>query len=210
MSLSTDTRTKVVLLGAGGHARVCFDILKQDEAVELLGVFSPDLTDGEIWLEDYRCQGDDSNAEELLRSQAGIVCVNGLGFLPKSSARKRLAKRFESYRFLTLQHYSAVISSSVKADAGVQFMARSCVQYGTKIAQHSIVNTGAQIDHDCRIGAFCHLAPGSIICGDVIIEDEVFIGAGAIVTQGVTVGKGAVIGAGVTVKHNVSPNQWIK
>ncbi len=40
----------------------------------------------------------------------------------------------------------------------------------------------------------------------ITVEDEVWIGAGAIVTQGVTIGKGAVVAAGAVVTKNVAPN----
>ena len=40
--------------------------------------------------------------------------------------------------------------------------------------------------------------------GPIVIEDEVWIGAGAIITGGVTVGKGAVIAAGAVVTRDVA------
>ena len=40
----------------------------------------------------------------------------------------------------------------------------------------------------------------------IIIEDDVWIGAGAIVTDGVRIGKGAVIAAGAVVTNNVPPH----
>ena len=40
----------------------------------------------------------------------------------------------------------------------------------------------------------------------IIIEDEVWIGGGAIITQGVTVGRGSVIAAGAVVTKDVEPN----
>ncbi len=40
----------------------------------------------------------------------------------------------------------------------------------------------------------------------ISIEDEVWIGAGVIITQGVTVGRGAVIAAGAVVNKDVAPN----
>ena len=39
----------------------------------------------------------------------------------------------------------------------------------------------------------------------IVIEDDVWIGAGAIVLPGVTVGRGAVIGAGAVVTRSVEP-----
>ncbi len=39
----------------------------------------------------------------------------------------------------------------------------------------------------------------------VVIEDDTFLGAGAIVLKGVTIGKGSVVGAGSVVTRNVPP-----
>lgn len=210
MTLSNKLTTQVLILGAGGHARVCFDSLSQNPELEVLGVISPDLAEGAPWLENLVCLGDDLSVERLLEKNTDIVLVNGLGYLPNKNARKQVVERFRENRFLTIKHTSAIVSSSVKVAEGAQIMAKSCIQYGTQIAEHSIVNTGAQVDHDCKIGAFCHLAPGSIVCGDVTIEDEVFVGAGAVIVHGVTIGKGAVIGAGATIKHDVLPGEWVK
>jgi acetyltransferase-like isoleucine patch superfamily enzyme len=40
----------------------------------------------------------------------------------------------------------------------------------------------------------------------IVVEDEVWIGGGCIVTQGVTIGKGAVVAAGAVVTKDVLPN----
>ena len=43
--------------------------------------------------------------------------------------------------------------------------------------------------------------------GNVVIEDDVFIGMGAIICNSVTIGKGAVIGAGAVVTKDIPPYQ---
>ena len=40
----------------------------------------------------------------------------------------------------------------------------------------------------------------------IVIEDEVWIGGGSIITQGVTIGRGAVVTAGAVVTKNVEPH----
>lgn len=43
--------------------------------------------------------------------------------------------------------------------------------------------------------------------GNVVIEDDVFIGIGAIICNSVTIGKGAIIGAGSVVTKDIPPYQ---
>ena len=65
-----------------------------------------------------------------------------------------------------------------------------------------------------RIGKNCHIGAGSVIAGvieppsadPVVIEDEVVIGANAVVLEGVRVGKGSVVAAGAVVTENVPEN----
>ena len=42
-------------------------------------------------------------------------------------------------------------------------------------------------------------------CKDITIEDDVWVGANAVITAGVTIGKHAVVGAGSVVTSNVQP-----
>lgn len=39
----------------------------------------------------------------------------------------------------------------------------------------------------------------------IVVEDEVWVGAGSIITQGVTIGRGAVVAAGAVVTKDVEP-----
>lgn len=43
----------------------------------------------------------------------------------------------------------------------------------------------------------------------IMVEDEVWIGAGAIITPGVTIGRGAVVGAGAVVTRDVPPRTFV-
>lgn len=91
-----------------------------------------------------------------------------------------------------------------------------------------VVNTMAP-DTRIVIGRNVSIAPGVVLVSDsspnnsplllrhpevsarlvrrapVTIEDEVWLGAGAVVLPGVTVGRGAVVGAGAVVTRNVPP-----
>jgi acetyltransferase-like isoleucine patch superfamily enzyme len=45
--------------------------------------------------------------------------------------------------------------------------------------------------------------------GPVIIEDDVFVGEGAIILSNVTVGKGSIVGAGAVVRQSVPPGSVV-
>jgi acetyltransferase-like isoleucine patch superfamily enzyme len=45
--------------------------------------------------------------------------------------------------------------------------------------------------------------------GPIVVEDEVWIGAGAIITKGVRIGRGAVVGAGAVVTKDVAPRTFV-
>ena len=71
-------------------------------------------------------------------------------------------------------------------------------------------NIGGLIEHDCRIGDFVTFSPGAICNGNVIIEDNVFIGSGAIIRNGdlerpLVIGDDSIIGMGSFVLNDVKP-----
>jgi tetrahydrodipicolinate N-acetyltransferase len=64
------------------------------------------------------------------------------------------------------------------------------------------------------IGKNCHVGAGAVIAGvieppsaqPVIVEDDVLIGANAVILEGVRVGQGSVVAAGAIVIDDVPPN----
>lgn len=56
--------------------------------------------------------------------------------------------------------------------------------------------------HDTSTYAFL----GYTAIGKVVVEDDVFIGAGAIILPNVVIGKGSIVGAGSIVSHDVDPH----
>jgi sugar O-acyltransferase (sialic acid O-acetyltransferase NeuD family) len=77
------------------------------------------------------------------------------------------------------------------------------VQANSKIGRHVIVNTGAQIDHDCLVEDYAHIAPGAILCGTIQVGEGALIGAGATVVPGIRIGRWATVGAGAVVTQHV-------
>ncbi len=193
----------LVILGAGGHAKVLLALV-QSVGFEVLGVCDPALADQGI--EEWRgisVLGGDNALEAL--DPRSIELVNGLGQLVGGTGRRSIFQRLkqQGFRFPVLVHPTAWVDQSAILHEGVQIMAGAVIQADVVIGANSIINTRAGIDHDCRLGEDVHVAPGATLCGGVQVEGRAFIGSGATVIQGLKVGVEAVVGAGATLSRNL-------
>ena len=85
-------------------------------------------------------------------------------------------------------------------------MQGAIIQSCASIGKHCIINTGASVDHDCKIEDFVHVSPHATLCGDVNVGEGTWIGAGATIIQGKKIGKWSVIGAGSVVVNDIPDN----
>jgi len=202
MTAAGESSKPCILLGAGGHAKVVMD-MANSLGLELHGVCDPRFADDSCgeW-EGINILGTDEYLETV--SPRDYWILNGIGFMPGSSIRCSIYERLVNagYVFPALIHPSAVVSGRAQVNDGAQVMAGCIIQAGTAIGSNSIINTGAKVDHDSHVGAHCHLAPGSMLCGNVNVGDQAFIGAGAIVIQGLNIEGGSVVKAGALVKRD--------
>ena len=192
----------VILLGAGGHAKVLLDILLEQNA-EIVGIAEKGGVERPTDLFGVPIIGSDSDVERY--SPREIELVNGIGSIGSTALRKRVYEKFKAlgYRFRRVVHSSAVVSRWGELGEGVQVAAGAVINIGARIGENSIVNTNASVDHDCVIGAHVHIAPGVTLSGGVIVGDGSHIGTGANVVQGVHIAKDVIVGAGALVLQDL-------
>ena len=85
------------------------------------------------------------------------------------------------------------------------------------IGSKTMIDMNAVIGSGASIGANCHIGAGAVIAGvmepksefGVIIENDVFIGANAVILEGVHIEEGAIIGAGAVVTKDVNKNTTV-
>ena len=187
----------IVVIGAGGHARVIAESTPHDIA----GHLSPDRSDPDPLLGPWL--GTDASVEDLAAS--GHRFVVGLGFVDGAGARRRsaLLAALDDVELATITHAEAIVSPSSALGPGVFVAAGAVVGTRTEIGRGSIVNTGAVIDHDGSIGRNVHLAPRVVLSGGVHVGDDSLVGVGATVRQGIRIGARVVVGAGAVVLHDL-------
>jgi sugar O-acyltransferase (sialic acid O-acetyltransferase NeuD family) len=192
----------VIILGAGGHAKVLIDALKL-RSVEIAGIVDPDREKHGTNILGIPVIGNDDVV--LKKAPGTVMLVNGLGSVKQPKLRKQLFDSFKArgFTFASVIHPSAVVAPDVVLGEGCQVMAGSVIQPGCVIGSNTIINTRASVDHDCTISSHVHIAPGVTLSGNVVVEERVHIGAGATVLQGVRIGRNSVIGAGAVVLQDV-------
>lgn len=185
----------VVIIGGGGHAKVLAEVLMKLD-INIIGYIDVSVTGLRVSDRNIKYLGNDDCIEQYNKND--VMLVNGIGSTRETGLRRQIFKKYKTkgFKFYSIFHGSATISSDVSSGEGVQVMAGAIIQPGTKIGDNTIINTGASIDHDCIIGQNVHISPGVTLSGGVAIHDNVHVGVGTNIIQGITIGKGTTIGAG--------------
>lgn len=194
----------VILLAAGGHARVLLDALRSAGEREVLGICVADRQRVGEQVGDLPVVVADEDLAAMFPPEVADL-VNGLGSSGDCGPRRRLYERMQGngYRFAAVVHPRTIVATDVRLGEGVQIMAGAVVQTGCRLGENVIINTGAVVDHDCDIGAHAHIAPGVTLSGGVRVGKGTHVGTGACVIQGVSIGAGALVGAGAVVLRDV-------
>jgi sugar O-acyltransferase (sialic acid O-acetyltransferase NeuD family) len=198
----------VLVLGAGGHAAVVIDILRQLH-VPVLGLVAKEQPKDHAVFVGLQWYGSDDAV--LSFDKEAILLVNAIGSLPGQEIRFRVHQQFKAlgYHFMSLVSPAAVVSSYAVLAEGVQVMPGCIVNANATIGEGTIINSGAIIEHDCFIGKHNHIAPGAVLSGSVTTGDYVHIATGAKVIQSITIGERSLVGAGATVTKNLASNKTL-
>lgn len=108
----------------------------------------------------------------------------------------------------------AIIRDMVEIKDKAVIMMGAIINIGAKIGEGTMIDMGAILGGRVEVGNNCHIGAGTVLAGvieppsatPVVIEDNVVIGANAVVLEGVRVKKGSVVAAGAVVTQDVPEN----
>jgi sugar O-acyltransferase (sialic acid O-acetyltransferase NeuD family) len=110
-------------------------------------------------------------------------------------------------KFFTFIHPTALIMNrNVEIGIGSFIGAYSILTTNIKIGKHAILNRANQIGHDCLIGDFLSMMPGSIISGNVKMGDKIYMGTNSSIIENKFVSSDVIIGANGVVVKNINTN----
>lgn len=183
---------QVIIVGAGGHAKVVADIVRLSGS-EIAG-FLDDRDPAE--LSDYNVLG---KISDIMSFSDTCEFIPGIG---NNKIRQRIMETYPVH-WCSAIHPTAVLSDSVTVQGGTVIMANAVINSGSMIGRGVIINTAATVDHDNILHDYVHLSPGVHLAGTVEIGCRSWVGIGGIVINNVMICADCTIGAGSVVLKDI-------
>ena len=195
--------TRVIIYGGGGLSKMII------EAVRVLGTYQI-----EGIIDDSMKKGSDVIGSPVLGGaevlpdlyQRGIrTAVNSVGGIGDFQVRLNVFHTLAEAGFTcpAIVHPTAHVDPSAKLAPGVLVLAQSYVSGNATVGMGTLINNSVVVSHDNGIGTCVNLSPGTMLAGDVIIDDFAQLGMNVNVNIGVHIGKYARIANGATIKGDV-------
>ena len=186
----------VVIIGAGGHAKVIADIITKSND-NVIGFLDDnlDIQNKTIYL-NKTVLGTIKDIDKYKE----YYFIIGIG---NNNIRENIANSYD-LKWYTAIHPNAIIANEVSIEEGSVVMAGSIINTGTKIGKHCIINTKSSLDHDNIIENYVHISPGATLAGTVHIKEKTWICAGATIINNITIAKNNIIGAGSVVIKDIN------
>jgi sugar O-acyltransferase (sialic acid O-acetyltransferase NeuD family) len=193
--------SRVCIVGAGGFGRETLNVYRDaGREAEVAGF----VVEDRYWQRDQVVNGKPVFPwSELASWPEETRFVVAIG----SAERRRLIEELarQGFGFDTVVHPTTQSSPWVRFGEGCIVCAGNILTAQIDVGAHTIINLACTVGHDTTIGRIVTLSPGVNVSGRVTIEDEAFIGSGAVLIERIRIGAGAVVGAGSVVTKDVPP-----
>jgi len=196
---------KIAIYGPGGFGRELIPVAGHSAAVCFLSDSPDEISANNLSVPTFSLEAF-ASAECMSEGTSVIIAV------ADAEIRRKLAARVKASGLRTGQAIAAtaIIGPGVELGEGAIICHHAIITASVEIGVHFQANIYSYVAHDCVIGDFVTLAPRVCINGNTIIEDDAYIGTGAILKQGtpakpLRIGKGAIVGMGAVVTKDVPP-----
>lgn len=191
-------KSKLAIIGAGGHGKVCVDIANLMSKWEEI-VFLDNSKECESLLGFDVIDSSDNWCNYIQEYDFFIAIGDN-----KIRGKVQHNLKSNSATLATLIHPSAIISRDVEVAEGTLIAASVVVNPSAKIGKGVILNTASTIDHDNQIGDFVHVSPGAHLAGTVSVGKRSWLGIGSVVRNNLNICDDVVVGAGGVVVKDIN------
>lgn len=191
----------IILVGAGGHAKACIDVIEQEGRYQIAGLIGmPDELD--TLRLGYSVLATDADLHVLAKQyQHAFISV---GQIQSPDARIRIYLRLLELGFQlpTIISPAAYVSRHATIGMGSIVMHGAVVNAGAEVGNNCIINTRALVEHDAIVKSNCHISTGAILNGNARVGEGSYVGSGCVIREGITLGEGCMVGMGLSVRQN--------
>ncbi len=193
---------EILLIGAGGHARACIDVIEQNGSFAVAGLVDNNVPINQEVL-GYPIIGTDSELKQL-HSKFEFALVS-IGQIKSPAPRMGVYHQLKEIGYIlpTIVSPTAYVSRHATVGEGTIVLHGAIVNANSVVGCNCIVNSRALIEHDAVVGDHCHISTGALINGQVNVGEESFIGSGVVTKQAINIEQKSVIGAGSFLSTNV-------
>lgn len=190
----------LILIGAGGHAHACIDVIEQQGQYQIVGLVGLPQEMHSQHL-GYKVLATDDALAQLAKSTPYALIT--IGQIQTAKLRVHLYQQATQcgFQMPVIISPTAHISRHATVGTGSIVMHGAIVNAGAKVGNNCIINTHALIEHDAAVEDHCHISTGAILNGGVSVGAGSFIGSGCVVKEGLSIGKDCLVGIGLTVRH---------
>lgn len=187
---------KIIIIGSGGHARSCFDLISSSKKYKFAGYIDNKLKKKNII-------GTDQNLLKIFKTIK--FALIGFGHLDDPKIRMNLFLKLKriGFRLPIISSPTAYISKFAKIGEGTVIMHGAIINAFASVGINSIINTGAILEHDVKIGDNCSISPNATLNGGVSVGNNSFIGSKSVIINNINIGKNKFIKSNSLVKKNL-------
>lgn len=187
--------TKIIIIGRGGHALSCLDVIRSSKNFEVIGFVDTHGSANENW-NGLPYLGTDEELPALLKKCSSIFL--GIGQIQNSSLRRKLVTTLKKLgaNFPVIASPHAYISPDSNIAEGSIIMHGAHIGPGVDIGAFNIINTKALIEHESSTGEFVHISTAAVVNGNVSVGSDSFIGSNSVLCHGIKVPANSFVQAG--------------
>lgn len=195
---------KSIIVGAGGHARVVYEILRHDRNIDVVAFVDNVANTSSETIGGISVVGDHYILPKYL-NEGAIGAIIGIGDNKIRTSHFEMIKNL-GFEPINAIHPTSHIAYDVKIGNGVVIGTGATIATDAIIGDNVIINTRTIIEHEGVIEDNVHIAPGSSIAGRVIIKKGAFVGIGSVIKEYIKIGENAIVGAGSVVLDDIPDN----
>jgi sugar O-acyltransferase (sialic acid O-acetyltransferase NeuD family) len=194
-------KENIILIGAGGHALSCIDVIEQENKYNIHGL---------VGLKDE--VGKRISGYNVIATQDELVNLSkdfryafiAIGQIKNVKLRIDLYESVlnTGFKIPSIISPQSFISRTVQVGEGTIIMNGVILNSGVRIGNNCIINSKALIEHGTQVADHCHISTGAILNGDCVVESKSFVGSGAIVKHGITIKTSSFVNMGKIVTKN--------